>query len=252
MTSRDYRRISLLIHGWWGAGKSWLASTAPGPRLVLDTEGGFYDTPGEHIMWDPTKTLPTGLTKDSTVIVDTQSWQDVEDVRTVLRSGDHPFESVILDSLHEMQTLLKRAVATPGQAYNPNATFEMQAWGRMLNNMGEFLRELRDLTRPKSRKRVNVVLVSGTNDEMIPVKPLLEGGIRKVITGFYDVVGYLTEAKDQNQKPVRILQIHPDGAAVVKCRLHNLNVKYSEAGAIPNPDIRKMIADVNTNPKESK
>lgn len=247
MTSRDYRRISLLIHGWWGAGKSWLAATAPGPRLVLDTEGGFYDTPGDHIVWDPTKPIPE-VTKDSTVIVDTKDWHTVEDVRAVLRSGDHPFESVILDSLHELQTLLKRAVATPGQQYNPNATFEMQAWGRMLNNMGEFLRELRDLTRPSSPRKVNVVLVSGTNDEMIPAKPLLEGGIRKVITGFYDVVGYLTEAKDQNQNQVRILQISPDSAAVAKCRLHNLKVKYGDI--IPNPDIKKMIQVVNT--KESK
>ncbi len=248
MTSRDYRRISLLIHGWWGAGKSWLAATAPGPRLVLDTEGGFYDTPGEHTVWDPTSALPTGLTKESTVIVDTQSWDTVEDVRAILRSGDHPFESIVLDSLHELQTLLKRAVARPGEAYNPNATFEMQAWGRMLNNMGEFLRELRDLTRPGSAKRLNVVLVSGTNDEMIPAKPLLEGGIRKVITGFYDVVGYLTETKDQNQKDVRVLQISPDPAAVAKCRLHNLKVKHGDH--IPNPDIRKMLAVVNT--KESK
>lgn len=237
----------MLIHGWWGAGKSWLAATAPGPRLVLDTEGGFYDTPGDHIVWDPNTPVPK-VTKESTVIVDTQSWETVEDVRDVLRSGDHPFESVILDSLHELQTLLKRAVATPGQAYNPNATFEMQAWGRMLNNMGEFLRELRDLTRPGAAKRVNVVLVSGTNDEMIPAKPLLEGGIRKVIVGFYDVVGYLTEAKDQNQKQVRILQVHPDAAAIAKCRLHNVNVKHPD-GIIPNPTIGRILATVN--PKES-
>lgn len=248
MTSkRDYRRISILIHGWWGAGKSWLAASAPGPRLVLDTEGGFYDTPGDHIVWDPTTPYPEGLTGDSTVIVDAQSWATVEDVRDILRKTDHPFESVILDSLHELQNLLRRAVARPGEAYNPNATFEMQAWGRMLNNMREFLQELRDLTRPNSPKKVNVVLVSGTNDEMIPAKPLLEGGIRKVITGYYDVVGYLTEAKDQHQNPVRILQITPDAAAVAKCRLHNLKVKYGDV--IPNPDIKKMIQTVNT--KES-
>lgn len=28
-----------MIHGETGAGKSWLANSAPGPRLVLDAEG---------------------------------------------------------------------------------------------------------------------------------------------------------------------------------------------------------------------
>ena len=247
MTSSDYRRISVLIHGWWGAGKSWLASTAPGPRLVLDTEGGFYDTPGDHIVWDPTTPIPSKLDKDTSVIVDVQDWADVERVRDTL-AGEHPFQSVIVDSLHELQNLLKRAVATPGRQYNPNATFEMQAWGRLLNNMGEFLRDLRNLTRPGAHQRVNVVLVSGTNDEIVPAKPLLEGGIRKVLVGFYDVVGYLTEAKDQNQNDVRVLQIAPTPLAVAKCRLHNLQVKHGSQ--IVNPDIRKMLAVVN--PKESK
>jgi hypothetical protein len=245
---RDYRRISLLIHGWWGSGKSWLAATAPGPRLVLDTEGGFYDTPGDLVVWDPNTPVDKAWTKDTSVIVDVQDWAAVETVRGILASGDHPFESVIVDSLHEMQTLLKRAVATPGSKYNPNATFEMQAWGRLLNNMGEFLRELRDLTRPTAAKRVNVVLVSGTNDEVIPAKPLLEGGIRKVVTGFYDVVGYLTEAKDQNQNEVRVLAITPTPLAVAKCRLHNLKVEHGTD--IINPDIKRMILTVN--PKETK
>jgi len=245
---RDYRRISILIHGWWGSGKSWLAATAPGPRLVLDAEGGFYDVPGERIVWDPTTPFDKAWGKDTSVIVDVQDWATVEQVRTVLDSGDHPFETVIIDSLHELQTLLKRAVATPGTAYNPNATFEQQAWGRLLNNMGELLRDLRDLTRPGSPKRINVVLVSGTNDEVVPAKPLLEGGIRKAILGFYDVVGYLTEAKDQNQDEVRVLQIRPSPLAVAKCRLHNLKVKHGEQ--IINPDIRKMLAVVS--PKETK
>ncbi len=244
---RDYRRITILVHGWWGSGKSWFAATAPGPRLVLDTEGGFYDTPGTHVVWDPT-TPPPEVEKDTSVIVDVQNWQTVEIIRDLLRSGSHPFESVVIDSLHELQDQLKRSVAKPGEAYNPNATFEMQAWGRLLNNMALFLRELRDLSRPSSPRPVNVVLVAGTDDEKVPAKPLLEGGVRKLVAGWFDVVGYMTEAKDQNQNEVRVLQIAPGPMAVAKCRLHNLKVKYGTE--IVNPDFRKMLAVVN--PKESK
>ena len=123
----------------------------------------------------------------------------------------------------------------------------MQAWGRLLNNMALFLRELRDLSRPSSPRPVNVVPVAGTDDEKVPAKPLLEGGVRKLIAGWYDVVGYMTEAKDQNQEEVRVLQIAPGPLAVAKCRLHNLKVRWGTD--IVNPDIRKMLAVVN--PKES-
>lgn len=243
----DYRRISVLVHGWWGAGKSWFAASCPGPRLVLDTEGGFHDTPGDHVLWSPTDSLPTGLTKDSSVIVDVQNWGTLEDTRAVLREK-HPFKSVIIDSLHELQDQLKREVAEPGEVYNPNATFQMQAWGRLLNNMGLFLRELRDFTRPGTLSPVNVVLVCGTDDEKVPAKPLLEGKARQIITGFYDVVGYLTEAKDSKQNDIRVLSISPSPLHVAKCRLHNLKVKHGSE--IINPDFRKMLAVVN--PKEGK
>lgn len=239
----DYRRISVLVHGWWGSGKSWFAATSPGPRLVLDTEGGFYDTPGEHIIWDPSTPIPTGLDKDSSVIVDVTEWAQVEVVRDYLRTGNHPFNSVIVDSIHELQNQLKRSVQNPGDAYNPNSVFDMQAWGRLLNNMGEFLRELRNLTRPGATRRINVVLVSGTDDEKVPAKPMLEGGIRKAIAGFYDVVGYMTVGQNAQKEEIRVLHTVANSLHVAKCRLHNLTVKYG--GAIPNPDFRKMLAVVN-------
>jgi len=255
---RDYRRISILIHGQWGSGKSWLAASAPGPRLYLDTEGGVYDTPGVKAIWDPNKPLDsTGLTdpltnkpftaavdKDTTVVVDVINWEVLEDARSVLRSGDHPFESVIIDSLHELQDQLKQAVAEPGEQYNPNATFEQRAWGRLLNNMAMFLRELRDLTRPGSVRKLNVILVAGSDDEIVPHKPMLEGRARKIVTGFYDVVGYLSEQVATNGDAVRVLQISPTPDVVAKCRLHNLRVKHGTQ--VINPDIQKMIVTVNS------
>lgn len=248
---RDYRRITVLVHGWWGSGKSWFAASTPGPRLVIDTEGGFHDTPGEHLVVQANRLATTdlsGITKDVSVIVDIQSWQDVEFVRDVLRKGEHPFESVIIDSLNELQDQLKRAVQAIGSAYNPNEVYDFQAWGRLLNNMSLFMRELRDLARPTSVKPVNVVLVSGTDDEKLPHKPLLEGGVRKQIAGWFDVVGYMTVAQDQDQNEVRVLGIESSPIHVAKCRLHNLKVKHGSE--IINPDVKRMLAVVN--PKESK
>ena len=245
----DYRRISVFIHGWWGSGKSWLAVTAPGPRLVLDTEGGSRDTPTNHIQWDGRSDLPD-LDKDDSVIVDIESYAQVESIMHYLRKGQHPFESLIIDSMHELQDMLKQQVADPGEAYDPNAVFERQAWGRLKNNMGLLMRQTRDLTRVKSNKQINVVIVSGTDDEMVPAKPMLEGGARKIVLSFYDVVGYLRTAPAQGGEEVRVLQITPSPTATAKCRLHNLKVKHGTE--IVNPDIRKMIQVVNTPQEKSK
>lgn len=243
----DYRRISVFVHGWWGSGKSWLATTVPGPRLILDTEGGSRDTPTNHIQWDGRSPLPE-LDKDDSVIVDIEEYAQVEHLIALLRKGDHPFESLVIDSLHELQDMLKQQVADPGEAYDPNAVFERQAWGRLKNNMGLLMRQTRDLTRPKANKQINVVIVSGTDDEMIPAKPMLEGGARKIVLSFYDVVGYLRTAPAQGGEEVRVLQITPSPTATAKCRLHNLKAKYGSE--IVNPNIRKMIQVVNT-PQEN-
>jgi hypothetical protein len=245
---RDYRRVTVLVHGWWGAGKSWFAATAPGPRLVIDAEGGFHDTPGTSVEWRPGEPYPE-MDKDTSVIVPVYTWADVHAVMTVL-TAEHPFESVIIDSLHELQDLLKQAVAEPGEAYDPNATFEWQAWGRLKNNMGVLCRQLRDMARGGYPTKVNVVLVSGTDDEKIPAKPLLEGGARKVIASFYDIIGYMTMAKDDKGEDVRILQVQPTPAAQAKCRLHNVKVKWD--AVIPSPDVKKILAVTNQSPKESK
>ena len=249
MTRSNYRRISVFVHGWWGAGKSWLAATAPGPRLVIDTEGGVYDTPGNHINWDPRTPFPPDLDKDSSVIVDVQEWSTFAEVMSILRSGQHPFESLVIDSLHELQDQLKHSVADPGEQYDPNATFQHQAWGRLKNNLGLSMRELRNFTRPTAAKTINVVIVCGSDDEGIKAVPLLEGGIRKSTAGFYDVVGYLRTATDQKGDEVRVMQIQPTDTAVAKCRLHNLSVKHG--AQIINPDIRKMLAVVNPRTKEA-
>lgn len=240
--SKAYRRISVFIYGWFGSGKSTLAATAPGPRLVIDSEGGFYDTPGTQVVWDPRESLPEGIDSNTSIIVDITTWGEFQDVMSVLRTGDHPFESVIIDSLNELQDVLKRDVADPGEQYDPNATFQHQAWGRLKNNLGLSLRELRNLTRPSARKRINLVIVCGTDDEMIPNKPLLEGGIRKSVAGLYDLMGYLRIAKDQNGDDVRVLQIQPSPTAVAKCRLRAVHEKHGDE--IVQPDIKKIIATV--------
>ena len=51
--------LSILIHGESGVGKSWLADSVPGPRLVLDAEGRARYTPsGPKVAWNPRDSEP--------------------------------------------------------------------------------------------------------------------------------------------------------------------------------------------------
>lgn len=245
MTSPD-RRIIVGIHGWWGAGKTWLAHTLPGPRLVLDTEGGSKDVAFANVRsWDPmTEPVPTDLGPEDSIFINIRDFGKAQAAMSLLQSGNHPFESVILDSFTEMQALLKEKVANPGHEYDPGATFDFQAWGRLKNFGGLLIRDLRDLTWDDSPKPVNVAVVMGSDTENIPARPLLEGGLRKQLLGFFDLFGYLFTAQGQDGTEVRVLQIASSSTAEAKCRLHMVKSTYGTH--IENPNLSAILAATNT------
>jgi hypothetical protein len=236
----DYRRVSVVVHGSWGTGKSWLADTAPGPRLVLDAEGGYLDTPSPKVVWDPRQPPPTDLDRDTTVLVDVTSWEAVVYTMQHLLRGGHPFESVIVDSFTELQKTLKDKLGK-----GPDALFDQQAWGKLLAHMELFVRQLRDLTRQSATHPVNVVVVCGTDSEAIKKTFLLQGGLRKSLAGFVDLVGYLFPGRTETGEEIRVLQISPTEAIEAKCRLHRVKVAHPE-GFIVEPTIRDIIRLTNT------
>ena len=245
------RKAYFGIHGWGGAGKTWLAHTLPGPRLALETEMGAFDTADREdrevriTLWDPlTEPVPTGLEAKDTVVVGIRDLTKIGAVMALLEGGQHPFESLILDSFTEMQDMLKRNVASPGEQYNPNATFDMQAWGRLKNHGSMMLRDLRDLTWPDAIKPINVAVVMYSDDESVPAVPLLEGGIRKAMNGWFDLVGYLfTSVHPETKSEIRVLQIARDNTAIAKCRLHSVKVAYGTH--IEHPDLAEILKTLN-------
>lgn len=248
------RRIIVAVHGWWGSGKTWFAHTAPGPRLVFDMEGGSEDVQVHRLYWLPkTNTLVdenddlaewSDVTEDTSVIVHIEDFGLVTWLLNYLEAGNHPFNSVIFDSFTESQKQIKQKVAKPGDEYDPNAVFDMQAWGRLLNNGELVIRRLRDLTKRSANRRVNVIVVMGSDTESVPVRPLLQGALRKSLAGFFDLEGYLyTATNKETQEVARIMQTNPSAEAEAKCRLHRLNEAHGSH--IINPDLREMLAVVN-------
>lgn len=248
------RKVMFGIHGWSGAGKTWLAATLPKPIMVLSTEGGWEDVQEDITHWDGKGKPP----KADVVIVDVQTASDLDRLVAFLVRGDHPFESVAFDSLHEYQDQLKTSVLYSSKKvseaksrgenleYDPSEVFDQAAWGRLLNHGVEKMRALRDLTRPGAAKRINVCVVMGTDEEALPARPLLQGGLRKKLLYYFDVFGYLTE-KTSDSGPVRILQIRQDEVAQAKCRLHLLKSsdRVQKDTYIVRPNLAEIVAIVN-------
>lgn len=180
--------LTALIHGASGVGKSWLADTAPAPRLVIDLEGRAKYTPsGPKIGWDPRVGPPPVYDGTwQTCVVACADFETLTQVFQWLRSGQHSFVSVIIDSLMEAQKrCIDSAVGT--------SALDQQDWGTILRKLEALVRSYRDLTLVEANTVAVVLLLVGSRAGMKTGKqePLLQGQLAETVPYYLDVVGYL-------------------------------------------------------------
>ena len=98
------RSLSILVHGASKVGKSWMGDSTPAPRLILDAEGGSRFTPSKKVVWDPLTEEPPKASEDwDTCIVYVKDYDTVLKAYDWLNQSNHPFKSVVLDSISEIQ-----------------------------------------------------------------------------------------------------------------------------------------------------
>ena len=239
------RKFSFLVHGEPGVGKSRLADTVPGPRLLLDAEGGAAEwTPSSKIEWDPhTQPLPSAhadgspITTDTTVFVVVRDWTTVELCYRTLNSGQHYFESAIWDSITEIQDKCKKAVMAGGD-------MSEKKWGVLLDRMADSVKEWRDL-RVHPAKRVNTIFVAlSHNRDGNRWKADLQGAIARKLPGYVDLVGYMvTTVAPGGQAMQRSMYIQPVGPFDAKDRTDILTQAWGTT--IPDPNMATIAAVLN-------
>jgi hypothetical protein len=213
------RKIAILVHSESGVGKSRLLDTAPGPRLVLDVEGGTDWTPSEKVRWDPATAPPTGLTPDQTVVVTVLEYETVRQVYQWLSSGKHEFVSVCLDSITEIQKRCKDVIGGVD-------TFNERQWGELLNKMELLVRQYRDLRQHPTRP-VNVFISALTNLKDDIRKADVQGALARNLPSFVDVVGYLyTEGNAETGTLDRRMLIQPSPGFQAKDRTDVLTQRF--------------------------
>lgn len=238
------RSLGIVVHGYSGVGKSWFGSTTPPIRLILDAEGGSRFTPGTKIEWDgqnappppPGTPLPNGLPPGvdlhgiplwdgpegpsmpyyDTVTCTIRSFRVMTSVYQWLNSGQHPFESVVVDSLTEVQKRLQDQIAGTDQ-------MRTQDWGQLLREMEDLVRKMRDLTFHATKPLSAVVLLAITSDKYGKNKPHVQGQLAISLPYFMDIVGYLyTETNPAGQGRHHRLLLQPTDDYEAKDRTNRL------------------------------
>lgn len=177
--------LTALIHGESGVGKSWLADTVPGPRLILDAEGRAKYTPsGPKVGWDVRAGGPPRFDGTwETCVASVPDFDTLQLAYQWLRAGEHDFVSIVLDSLMEAQ---KRCIDA---AVGVNA-LKFEDWGTVLRRLEGLVRSYRDLTLVTSNKAQVVVFIVGSKNIDGTLHPLLQGQLRDTVPYYIDVVGY--------------------------------------------------------------
>lgn len=179
------RAISILVHGPAGAGKSTLGLSGPGPKLMMDVENASRFVPQRKVFWKPMEGPPPVYDGTWDVcVVKVKEWPIAQKTYEYLKSHQHPFRSVSVDSISETQIKSMEDI-------NGRNAFQTHHWGRLLQNMGGFLRDLRDLCGDDDSPIESMVLICTSTEKEGRWKPYLQGSIKDVAPYLFDMTGYL-------------------------------------------------------------
>jgi hypothetical protein len=212
------------LYGDSGAGKTWLAASAPNPVVLLTEQNGE-------------QSLRLSNPGASYVVVST-----AEEVRDFLRMAQdgtlaaEGFESIVLDGLTEIQQLIRDEIA----ARKGGDEFTIADWGELTDKMRKLMRLLRTLA-----GRYHVVCTMLAEEEFAGevkhVRPAFQGRkLANEVMQFFSAVGYVFKrpAKGETSGVEHVAMF--DGPARIKSKnCHPLR------GARPGP-ITDWIADLRS------
>lgn len=173
---------NILIYGDSGTGKTTLAGSADAvpsmrPVLFVDIEGG-------------TESLKHSYPEVQTVRV--QTWKEMQAVYDALYSDDHPFRTVVMDSLTEIQKFNMYTIMNDLAQKRPDLDPDvpgMREWGKNLEQIRKMVRGFRDLP-------MHTIFTALAKDDknartgFVTTKPSLSGKMADEVAGFLDVVAY--------------------------------------------------------------
>lgn len=162
---------------------------------MIDVEGGHRFLPIKTVYWDPDREEPPEYDGSwDTCVTQTIAFSTILNAYAWLRSGKHPFKSVIVDSISEAQVKAIEQIAGREQ-------MQMQAWGELLRTLTGLMRDLRDLTMHPTNPLQAVVLTAMAKEINGLSRPYLQGQSAITAPYLFDITGYLTIEEWPNPDP---------------------------------------------------
>lgn len=163
-------KIKAVVYGASGSGKTYFAATAPHP-IFASAEGGLLSTLKHKKKIDPVKYV--SITK----------LEDLRDLLTYLKKGGHEFETVVIDSITEINEIIKDGIEK-----KRGAQMQLKDWGDLAKAIKAVLRGFRDLD-------MHVIFIAQEKSEKDDQKtekivPSLNGKAANEIAYFMDIVAY--------------------------------------------------------------
>lgn len=204
--------LNILIYGQPGVGKTFFAGTAEdseltSPTIFLDVEGG-------------TTTLRKRKNLDVVRIRSTEEL--VATHKMLLEQNDNHYKTVVIDSLTELQKLDMHGIMKELVSRRPDLDPDVPSqreWGKSIEHMRRITRAYRDL--PMNTIFTCLVVIDKDDSGTVTYAPSLPGKLKMEISGFVDVVGYLTTATE-NDETVRRLQFAATKKVIAKDRTASL------------------------------
>ena len=217
--------INLLVYGNPGVGKTVLAGSADAvpelrPVLILDVEGGTFSIRERYPDVD---------------VVRVQTWPDMQKVYDALYKMEHDYQTVVLDSLTEIQKFSMYRIMASVLKEHPDRDPEVPSireWGKNIEQIRRLVRAFRDLP-------MNVVFtaLAATDKDnktgLVTTRPSLSGKLAMEVGGFVDILlyMYIKRVDDDNQ---RLLLSAGTEGQIAKDRSDNL------PPVIINPDMQTV------------
>jgi hypothetical protein len=191
----------------------------------------------KKIKWNPlTENPPVDDGTWDICVVNVNEWKKAEKAYEWLKSRKHPFRTVVVDSISELQAKAVEDIRGRQQ-------LQTQDWGKLLSRMAFFCRDLRDLTGDEDNIIEAVVITAMSKQDGDVLKPYLQGQISAQIPYWLDITAYLYVTQETDTTTGEIV----DTRNLLVGRHPNFEAK-SRVPGLPNviqqPNIAVMLDNI--------
>lgn len=182
-------KLKILIYGPSGVGKTSLYAGAKN-ALILDVEEGTSSINNE---------VKAEMIKNGSRFFPLKSWEDLQGIFTLIQEGKIKFNTIIMDSVTDIQELCKEHILTTQSRNRVSPeTPSQQDYGVLTERMRKMVRNFRSLDS-------NIVYIARerfdkdetTGEER--VRPDIVGKLQNDLPGAVDIVGYMLSVEGERK-----------------------------------------------------